>query len=143
MSRSPDPAVAGTVAVAVELSVYVKTLSDGHFTYEDSTAEHAGRTAVLITEKLHLLVTERPIYIVGQRVFQTHGLDPQDYDVVVAKSPNGFRTYYQDIAAAIIPVDAPGATSANLASLPYTRCVRPIFPLDAAVEPNFSVQIKQ
>jgi microcystin degradation protein MlrC len=127
----------------LELTVYVKALSDGNFTYEDGTAEHAGRTAVLLAENLHLLVTEKPIYIVGRRVFQAHGLEPQDYDVVVAKSPNGFRTYYQEIAAAIVPVDAPGATSANLRSLPYSRCVRPTFPLDADVEPTFEVHLKE
>ncbi len=56
-----------------------------------------------------------------------------DYDVVVVKSPNGFRTYYESIAERIVPVDVPGSTSANLKSLPFKNCVRPIFPLDDAV----------
>ena len=35
------------------------------------------------------------------------------------------------IAPRIVPVDAPGSTSANLRTLPYRHCPRPIFPLDA------------
>ncbi|MEE3366798.1 MAG: MlrC C-terminal domain-containing protein, partial [Planctomycetota bacterium] len=68
----------------------------------------------------------------------SHGLDPTNYDVVVAKSPNGFRTHYESLAAAIAPVDVPGSTSANLHSLPFSQCPRPIFPLDDSVpNPDF------
>jgi microcystin degradation protein MlrC len=86
---------------------------------------------------MHILVTERPVYVVGQRVFQDHGLNPADYDLVVVKSPNGFRTWYESIASLIVPVDVPGSTSANLKSLPFENCVRPIFPLDEDVPSPF------
>jgi microcystin degradation protein MlrC len=72
---------------------------------------------------------------VGRKVYLAHGLDPRDFDVVVAKSPNGFRTHYESIAARIVPVDVPGSTSANLASLPFQNCARPVFPLDDNVPP--------
>ena len=55
---------------------------------------------------------------------------PSSSDVVVVKSPNGFRPHYEAIAAAILPVDVPGSTSANLRSLPFAHVRRPIFPLD-------------
>jgi microcystin degradation protein MlrC len=114
----------------VSVTARVRSLHDGDFTYENGTVGQGGRTAVLITGSLHLLVTERPIYVVGLRVFQAFGLEPEDFDVVVVKSPNGFRTWYESIAALIVPVDVPGSTSANLKSLPFKNCVRPIFPLD-------------
>ena len=41
--------------------------------------------------------------------------------MVVVKSPNGYRTWYESIAASMIPVDVPGSTSANLRSLPYRQ----------------------
>jgi microcystin degradation protein MlrC len=78
--------------------------------------------------------------VVGRKVFESHGLDPRDFDVVVVKSPNGFRTWYESIAARIVPVDVPGSTSANLRSLPFEHCVRPIFPLDDDVEPGFPLE---
>ena len=118
----------------VDLEAYVKSLSDGDFTYEDGTPGRGGRSAVLVVaDRIHILITSRPVHIMGRKVFQSHGLEPADFDLVSVKSPNGFRTHYESIAAVIVPVDAPGATSANLRSLPYQHCVRPIFPLDEEV----------
>ncbi len=58
---------------------------------------------------------------------------------MVVKSPNGFRPYYESIASRIVAVDVPGSTSANLKSLPYEKCIRPIFPLDENVQPAFLI----
>jgi len=122
----------------VAVSAQVKSLHDGQFNYENGTIGNGGRTAVLIVGSMHVLVTERSVYVVGQRVFQDRGLNPVDYDLVVVKSPNGFRTWYESIASLIVPVDVPGSTSANLKSLPFRNCVRPIFPLDEEVPSPFS-----
>jgi len=122
----------------VEVSVHVQSLHDGQFTYEDGTVARAGRVAVLVSGLISIVVTERPVFVVGRRVFQSHGLEPTDFDVVVVKSPNGFRTWYESIADRIVPVDAPGSTSANLKSLPFEHCVRPIFPLDESVPSPFA-----
>lgn len=117
----------------VNVQAEVHSLFDGDFCYEDGTPGRAGQVAVLICDNLHLMVTERPVYVVGRRVFEAHGLDPTQFDLVVVKSPNGFRTWYESIAELIVPVDVPGSTSANLKSLPFQHCVRPIFPLDDCV----------
>lgn len=122
----------------VTVTARVKSLADGEFRYEDGTLGRGGRTAVLAVGNINIVVTERSVYVVGRKVFLAQGLDPRDYDVVVVKSPNGFRTWYEEIAATIVPVDVPGATSANLKSLPYRRCVRPIFPLDEDVSPRWN-----
>lgn len=118
----------------VELQIRVKNLSDGDFTYEEGTAARPGRTAVLMRKGIRILVTERPVHVMGRRLFLANGLDPAEFDVAVLKSPNGFRTHYEEIASRIVSVDVPGSTSANLHSLPYRHCVRPIFPLDPAEE---------
>jgi len=130
--------------VPLEVSATVLSTHDGHFTYESGKPETGGDTAVLRIETpggfVDVLVTERSVYVVGRAVFTAHGLEPTEYDVVVAKSPNGFRTHYESIAAAIVPVDVPGSTSANLHSLPFSNCPRPIFPLDDNVpEPDFPI----
>ena len=114
-------------------TVYVKSLHDGAFAYENGVAEDAGRTAVLTIDDITLLVTERCVLFVGRRVFQSFGLEPQDFSLVVAKSPNGFRTWYESIAELILHLDTPGSASLNLESLPYEHCVRPIYPLDKDV----------
>jgi microcystin degradation protein MlrC len=111
----------------------------GGFKYENGVVGHAGKAAVLrVTTTaggtVDVLVVEQSCYFVGQRAFQAFGCTPTDYDVVVIKSPNGFRPHYEAVAAAIVPVDVPGSTSANLQSLPYKQVKRPIFPLDRGPE---------
>jgi microcystin degradation protein MlrC len=108
----------------------VKSLHTEPFQYEDGTTAHSGRAAVIVIDSITVLITERPVYVVGRKVFEAHGLDPRDFELVVVKSPNGFRTWYESIASLIVAVDVPGSTSANLKSLPFEHCVRPIFPLD-------------
>ena len=121
----------------LQVEAYVRSIGDGEFSYEDGTRAHGGRTAVLIIGAhlvpdggIHVLVTERHVHVMGRRLFQAHGLNPEEFDLVSMKSPNGFRVHFESIAARIIPVDVPGSTSANLHSLPYRNCPRPIFPLD-------------
>lgn len=115
----------------------VTALHSGLFQYENGTHGNAGGVAVLQIGSITVMATERSVYVVGRAVFLSHDLDPEDFDVVVVKSPNGFRTWYEPIAARIVPVDVPGSTSANLHSLPYHHCRRPIWPLDENASPNF------
>ena len=117
----------------VTCDVTVKLLTDGDFAYADGTTGRAGRTAVLVAGTYTIMATTLPVSIMDQHVFLARGLDPATFDLVVCKSPNGFRVHYEAIAARIVPVDVPGATSANLKSLPYKNCQRPIFPLDENV----------
>jgi microcystin degradation protein MlrC len=121
----------------VELTAQVKSLHDGNFSYENGMQANAGAVAVLRCGSIDIQVSQRSIYVVGRRAFTSHGLDPRDYELVVVKSPNGFRTHYEEIASQIMAVDVPGSTSANLHSLPYEKCVRPVFPLDDDVQPGF------
>jgi microcystin degradation protein MlrC len=68
-------------------------------------------------------------------LYRSHGIEPLDMKIVVVKSPNGFRAAYEPIAKRIFIVDTPGASTANLRSLPYRRVPRPIYPLDPGVRP--------
>ncbi len=117
----------------IECEAYVKALGDGHFLYSDGLPGHAGPTAVLCVGRYTLMVTTLPVNIMDRHVFMACGLLPEHFDLVVCKSPNGFRPHYEHIARRIVAVDLPGSTSANLRSLPFARCPRPIFPLDEDV----------
>ncbi|MCH2211153.1 MAG: M81 family metallopeptidase [Fuerstiella sp.] len=121
----------------VQITARVVNLYNGEFTYEDGTEAHAGRVCVLTVGTISILVTERPVFLFGLTVFTSHDLHPQEFDLVAVKSPNGFRTWYESISSLIVPVDVPGSTSANLKSLPFENCVRPIFPLDEDVPSPF------
>ncbi|MCA9124548.1 MAG: M81 family metallopeptidase [Planctomycetaceae bacterium] len=121
----------------LSVAATVTSLHQDPFQYEDGTTARNDRAGVLTIGSVTVLVTERPVYVVGRRVFECHGVNPIDFDLVVVKSPNGFRTWYESIAELIVPVDVPGSTSANLRSLPFKNCVRPIFPLDEQVPSPF------
>ncbi len=114
----------------LELEVEVLRLYNGHFAYENGLPGFGGRIAVVRQHNIDVLIVERSLFFVGQQVFASHGCDPAEYRIVVVKSPNGFRPYYDSIASAICAVDVVGSTSANLPSLPYKKVARPIFPLD-------------
>jgi microcystin degradation protein MlrC len=117
------------------ITARVRMLSDGRFQSE-SHGDHwnAGPTAVLETDTLTVVATSRAVSLYDRSLFLAHGQDPTRFDAVVVKSPHCQERFFKAWAAALVNVDAPGATSANLKSLGHTRCMRPIFPLDANVE---------
>jgi len=119
----------------------VERLSDGRFTSEsDGMTWSSGRTAVLRSETVTVVVTSRPVMLHDRSLFLAHGLDPRTFEAVVVKSPRCEPRFYDEWAAVMIDVDAPGSTSANLRSLGHVRCPRPIFPLDDDV--RFTPQVE-
>ena len=109
----------------------VRLLSDGEFLSETTRSSwHAGRTAVLEAGSYTYIVTSRAVSLFDRALFYAHGCDPRAFDCVVVKSPQCEPHMFREGSTRYVDVDAPGSTSANLLSLPYRRCARPIFPLD-------------
>jgi microcystin degradation protein MlrC len=122
----------------------VVALGDGRFASEsDGMTWNAGRTAVLRSGAVTVIATSRPVMLYDRSLFLAFGQDPRAFDAVVVKSPRCEPRFFDDWAAAMIDVDAPGSTSANLRSLGHTRCPRPMFPLDENVvfEPEVEVYV--
>ena len=109
----------------------VLRLGDGRFVSEsDGMTWSSGRTAVLRSGTVTVIATSRPVMLYDRSLFLAFGQDPQAFDAVVVKSPRCEPRFFDDWAAAMIDVDAPGSTSANLRRLGHVRCPRPMFPLD-------------
>jgi microcystin degradation protein MlrC len=123
--------------VPLEAEVYVRALTDGLYGGRTRVPRRAGRTAVLRLAQHTVVVSEKPAATTSSAFFLAQGEDPRDYDLVIAKSPNGFRIHYEKFASLILYADVPGSTSPDLKTLPYQRCPRPIFPLDEDVDPGF------
>ncbi len=118
----------------LEFDAEVAMLGDGRYTLETwGTGEEAGRTAVLRAGNLTLVLTTRPVALFDRSLFLAHGQDPRAFDAIVVKSPHCQPQFFDAWAACNINVDAPGSTSANLASLGHKVCRRPIWPLDPDV----------
>ncbi len=89
-----------------------------------------GRTAVVKSGDVTLLLAERKGLGSTPRLYEEAGLDPRRYKFVVAKSPEGFRHDYAEIAAGFLYCGAPGCAWECLQELPFSRVGRPFYPLD-------------
>jgi microcystin degradation protein MlrC len=63
--------------------------------------------------------------------FRAFGIEPTQRRMLVLKSAAHFRAAFEPIASKVIEVDAPGISTPKLATLPYERLRRPVYPLDA------------
>jgi microcystin degradation protein MlrC len=118
----------------VTLTGYVKTISDGRFTFKGpgmrGVPHHMGRTVVLQCGGIYLVVMERGVSQWDPQLYRSVGLDPADARMVQVKSPMAFRAAYEGLYDEVIVVAAPGAASPDLVSLPWKNLPRPIYPLD-------------
>jgi len=117
----------------VRIEATVDMLSRGRFTFEFSgTPADAGPTAVFKANSLTIIAISRAIFLMDRSLFLAHRQDPERFDLIVVKSPGAYARYFT-WATKNFNVDVPGATSANLQSLPYRHYRRPMFPLDPDV----------
>lgn len=118
----------------VTVSGRVRLISDGAFVHKGEgfrgVKMHRGRTGVLQTGHIHIVVMERACLQWDPELYRSVGLEPTDAQIVIVKSPAGFRAAYAPLAAEIRVLDAPGVCTPNLTTLPYARIPRPMWPFD-------------
>ena len=59
------------------------------------------------------------------------GIDPLTQPIIVAKGVQSPRAAYEPIAAAMIQLNSPGCTSADVTALEYHHRRRPMFPYES------------
>jgi microcystin degradation protein MlrC len=118
----------------------VRLLADGRFVYRGSymtgQVREMGRTAVVETAGIHLVLTERKTMPFDAEQLRSVGITPERCRAIVVKSATAWRAAYVDMAGLVLEVDTPGICTTDLARLPYRHLRRPIYPLDpdSAVE---------
>jgi len=123
----------------VTLDVQFVSRSDGRFTLEDAKSHMAawqgqtvdmGPSAVVRHLGVTILLTSRktPPFDLGQ--LRSQGIEPTEMAVIGVKAAVAHRRAYDPIAKASYTVHTPGPCTSDLASLPYRRMRRPVFPLD-------------
>ncbi len=122
----------------IQVTGLVKLISDGEFVQKGpgfhGAVLHRGRTTVLRIGHIYLVVMERAVTQWDPELYRSVGLEPRDAQIVVVKSPAGFRAAYGPFAAEMLILDAPGVCTPNLRSLPFRRVRRPLYPLDEVEE---------
>jgi microcystin degradation protein MlrC len=119
--------------IRIPLSATIENIFDARFTtsgHLGNLAIDMGRSAVLRTGRVHIVVTSKTGPHFSPLLFQAAGLDPFAAAVLVAKSPAGFRAAYACRAAAIYSVRAPGCAPSDFWTFEYKNIDRPLWPWD-------------
>ena len=97
---------------------------------------HMGRMARVTIGEVTLVLAENTGPGSSPLLYEAAGVDPRDYKIVVAKSPEGFRRDYEPFAAGILYCAAPGCATPFLEEVDFTRTTRPLFPKDNLDDPS-------
>ena len=95
------------------------------------TRVRMGRTAVLDTGAMQIVVSERRSEPFDLGVFTHCGIDPRRNRYVLIKSRQHFRAGFEPIARHIVMCDGDGVTSSDLRLFTYRNRRRPLYPFDA------------
>jgi microcystin degradation protein MlrC len=121
-------------STAVSAEVCVAKLFEARFTLSGHLARNLpidmGPSAVLRVGNVHIVVTSRSGPHFAPALFEAAGLDPFAAQVLIAKSPCGFRAAYEGRAGAIRVVRAPGCAPPDFWRYPYPHAPRPLWPWD-------------
>ncbi|PPR60929.1 MAG: hypothetical protein CFH10_01336 [Alphaproteobacteria bacterium MarineAlpha4_Bin2] len=129
---------------AVEVTGTVRCISDGSFTVTGpmftGVQMNIGRTVVLDTGRIELVISEGRFEPFDQGCFTHVGIDPAKKDFVLLKSRQHFRAGFEPIAREIVMVSGPGTCTSDYSLFPWKRVRRPLFPLDPEAKSNLPSQ---
>jgi microcystin degradation protein MlrC len=112
----------------------VKAITDGQFVVTGpmatGTTVRMGRTAVLDTGKIQIVVSEKRSEPYDLGVFTHCGIDPRRKKYVLIKSRQHFRAGFEPIAKHIVMCDGDGCTASDLKLFNYEKIKRPLYPFD-------------
>jgi len=129
-----DMPAMGLAARPLRVGGRVRRITDGEFVVTGPMATGAtirmGRTAVLDTGDIEIVVSERRSEPFDLGVFTHCGIDPARKRYVIIKSRQHFRAGFEPIARHIVMCDGDGCTASDLALFDYRNIRRPLYPFD-------------
>lgn len=112
----------------------VRRITDGKFKVTGPMMTgmtlNIGRTAVLDTGKIEIVVSEERYEPFDTGCFTHAGIDPTRKDYVLIKSRQHFRAGFEPIAKHIVLVAGPGVCSSDYSLFPFQKLPHPIYPID-------------
>jgi len=112
----------------------VTRITDGEFDVTGPMATgtriRMGRTAVLDTGPMQIVVSERRSEPFDLGVFTHCGIDPRRKRYVLIKSRQHFRAGFEPIARHVVMCDGDGVTSSDLRLFTYQRRRKPLYPFE-------------
>lgn len=114
--------------------VRVVKLFDARFIMSGHLAKNMaidmGPATVLTVGNIQIVVTSRSGPHFAPQLFETAGIDPFAAQLLVAKSPCGFRAAYAPKAKQIHVVRAPGCAPSDFWNYEFKKIPRPLWPWD-------------
>ncbi|HEY0420058.1 MAG TPA: M81 family metallopeptidase [Acetobacteraceae bacterium] len=124
----------------LEVSGRVRTLSAGYFTASGGLSPglrvFMGKTAVLDTGRVQVVLLSRHIEPTAQEMLQVLGIDPAKKRFVAIKSRVHWRADLGRIAREIVECAGVGVCTSDYGQLEFRNVRRPVFPLDPQLEWN-------
>lgn len=118
----------------------VRAITDGEFTVTGPMATGArirmGRTAVLDTGRVQVVVSEGRSEPFDLGVFTHCGIDPRRKRYVLIKSRQHFRAGFEPIARQIVECQGLGVTASDIALFDYKRRPKPLYPFEKDAQPS-------
>jgi microcystin degradation protein MlrC len=118
----------------LELTGVVRAITDGEYTITGPQFQgmrcYMGRTAVLDTGAVEVVVIERNQEPWDRGVFTSAGIDPAAKRFLLLKSRMYFRPVFLPIAKGMVFCDSIGVGSSDWTKFEYRKLRRPIYPLD-------------
>jgi microcystin degradation protein MlrC len=131
-----DPRMGGA---PLQLEVELIHKSDGRYTGAGAMIgglEHSfGPTAVIRVGGIDVLIVSVAAQMLDLQQFRSFAIDPQRKTVVALKSMQHFRADFEPIAEKVIVCDSGALCTPRYRLLEYHKVPRPIFPLDAQLDP--------
>ena len=129
-----DMPTIGRKGAPLTLTGTVRAITDGRFTITGPMMTgvkiNCGRTAVLDTGPLQLVVSEERTEPIDLGVFTHCGLDPLRAKYLIIYSRQHFRAGFEPIAKTILMAAGPGVCSSDYEQFPFRNLRRPMYPLD-------------
>ncbi len=128
----------GMKARPLEMTGTVRAITDGQFVVTGPMGTgltiNCGRTAVLDVGPLKLVVAENRVEPYDLGVFRHCGIEPTAAKYVMVWSRQHFRAGFEPIAAEVMMLAGPGVCGSDYSAFPFRRIVRPIYPIDMAMQ---------
>ena len=129
-----DMPAMGLRAKPLRVTGRVRCITDGQFVVTGPMATGStirmGRTAVLDTGMMQIVVSEGRSEPYDLGVFTHCGIDPRAKRYVLIKSRQHFRAGFEPIARHIVMCDGDGCTASDLGLFDYKNIKRPLYPFD-------------
>lgn len=117
---------------------WVTLLSKGPGSFNETTPRHGGQVhfdmgpiAIVKTEGNHVvMLTTLRVPPYSLRQLTAFGINPLDFDAIVAKGVNAPIAAYKDVCPAIVQVNTPGVTAADMTLFHYNNRRVPLYPFE-------------